>query len=121
MEINWFNGRRKDEHQARALGVEDDKPAEIPLRQLAPTQTPDEMLERGELDAAVIMNEAAPASIDRYGGTRLADNPRIRKLFSDGGMALIKEFFDRTGAFQLNHHVIIQQKLVKKHRLIVAE
>ncbi|MDH3445278.1 MAG: hypothetical protein OEN50_15235, partial [Deltaproteobacteria bacterium] len=82
---------------------------------------PDEMLEHGELDAAVIMDEALSDSIDRYGGTGLVANPRTRKLFPDGGMALIKEFLDRTCAFQLNHHVIIQRKLVKKHPWIVAE
>lgn len=121
MEIDWFNGRRKNEHQGGVLGVEEDRPRDIRLRWLPPHQTPDESLERGELDAAVIMGDASSDSIDRYGNTRWMNNPKIRKLFPDDGMDLIRAFYDRTGAFQLNHHVIIQRRLVEKHPWIVEE
>ena len=120
-QIEWFNGRHKDERQAGVLGVEEDKPAEIRLHHLAAHQRPDEMLERGELDAAVFMDDTSAGSIDRYANTGRENNPKIRKLFPDGGRGLIKEFYDRTGVFQLNHHVIVQRRLVEKHPWMVAE
>ena len=118
-EIIWYNGRRKNEQQAGVLGIEEDKPADIRLGRLPPTQTPDEMLERGELDAAVIMEDSSAGSIDRYANKSRLNSPKIRKLFPDGGMALIKEFYERSRAFQLNHHVILQRRLAESHPWIV--
>jgi 4,5-dihydroxyphthalate decarboxylase len=86
----WYVARTQDRSQGRALGVREDKPKEVTVVWLTDGQTPDSMLEKGEVDAAIIH----PAffdrlSIDRYSGVSLAGNPRIRKLFPDDGRSLI--------------------------------
>ena len=36
-------------------------------------------------------------------------------LFSDGGRELIAAFYRKTGAHQLNHHVIVQNRVLREH------
>jgi hypothetical protein len=52
-------------------------------------------------------------SMDRYGGTPLTGNPRIRLLLDDAGRAVVAEFYRKTGAFMANHHVIVQNRILK--------
>ena len=113
----WFNGRTQEQHQGGALGLEEDKPpAGVELRWLTADQTPDDMLARGELDAAVITGRPGSSeAIDRYGGTPLTGNPQVRMLFPDGGRELVTEFYRRTGTFQMNHHVIVQNRILREH------
>ena len=85
-------------------------------------QTPDGMLERGEIDAAIIHPGSLGAdSIDRYSGTALTGNPRIRKLFPDDGTSLLDDFFRETGVYQINHHVIVQNRILREHPWVAME
>ena len=60
------------------------------------------MLDRGEIDAAYGFAprhdpKLFKLNIDRYGGTPLEGNPRLEKLFADGGRSVIEAFFKKTG------------------------
>jgi len=48
-----------------------------------------------------------------HGGTSLTGNLRIRPLLDDGGRAVVAEFYRKTGAFMANHHVIVQNRILK--------
>jgi 4,5-dihydroxyphthalate decarboxylase len=112
----WYLGRTKARNQGRALGVEDDKPGEVTAVWLTEGQTPDRMLETGEVDAAIIHpGSFGPHSIDRYSGASISNNPRIRKLFPDDGRSLIDEFSAKAGVFQINHHVIVQNRILQEY------
>lgn len=118
----WYLGRAKDRNQGGALGVVEDKPDGVTVLWLTQGQTPDGMLDRGEVDAAIINPHALRVdSIDHYAGTSLFGNPRIRKLFADDGERLINEFFERAGVFQINHHVIVQNQILRENPWVAME
>ena len=63
------------------------------------------MLDRGEIDAAYGFAprhdpKLFKLNIDRYGGTPLEGNPRLEKLFADGGRSVIEAFFKRPAWFR---------------------
>jgi 4,5-dihydroxyphthalate decarboxylase len=106
----WYDGRTKDFSHGGPPGVTH--------YWLEADQYLDQMLDLGELDAAVFSpgTGLAPGhtvSMDRYGGTPLTGNPRIRPLLDDGGRAVVAEFYRKTGAFMANHHVIVQNRILK--------
>ena len=118
----WYLGRTKARNQGGALGVQDDKPDRVTAVWLTEEQTPDGMLETGEVDAAIVHpGSFGPHSIDRYSGASLFDNPRIRKLFLDDGRSLIDEFAAKAGVYQINHHVIVQNRIVRKNPWVAME
>jgi 4,5-dihydroxyphthalate decarboxylase len=118
----WYLARTKGRNQGGALGVEEDKPEGVAVFWLTEDQTPDGMLEMGEVDAAIIHpGSFGPHSIDRYSGVSLSANPRIRRLLPDGGAGLIKEFSRKTGAYQINHHVIVQNRILRQNPWIAME
>jgi hypothetical protein len=99
----------------------------VTLHWLTPDQTPDVMLDRGELDAIfppnVLMGITSgdPTVIDRYGGTPMTGNPKIRRLVNDQGKAVISEFFRKTGCYHANHHLIIKNSLLREHPWVPME
>jgi len=114
----WYNGRTTDFSHGGPLGLGEDGPPGVTHHWLEADQYLDQMLDRGELDAAVFSpgTGLAPGhtvSMDRYGGTPLTGNPRIRPLLDDGGRAVVAEFYRKTGAFMANHHVIVQNRILK--------
>lgn len=118
----WYVARTEDRNQGNALGAERDAPGGIDVIWLTNEQTPDDMLERGEIDAAIIHPGSLGAdSIDRYAGISLAGNPRIRKLFPDDGKNLLEDFFRQTGVHQINHHVIVQNRILREHPWVAME
>jgi len=56
-----------------------------------------------------------PTVVDRWGGTQIAGNPRLRKLRVDDGESVVFEYYRRTGFFQANHHVIVQNRILREH------
>jgi 4,5-dihydroxyphthalate decarboxylase len=127
-DITWFNGRTKELSHGGALGLDKDPPRGVTLNWLTADQTIDKMLDAGELDAAfgVDPTPASPgdrtfAPIDRYGGTPLTGNPRLRRLFNDGGQAVITEFYRKTGIIPVNHMVIVQNRVLREHPWLALE
>jgi 4,5-dihydroxyphthalate decarboxylase len=100
-DISWHNMRPRGESQALELQLDRDPPPGVTINWLNKDQDPAEMLVRGELDAAIgLENE------------RLAASANVQRLLPDRGRELIFDYYRKTGCFQPNHHYIIQRRLV---------
>jgi 4,5-dihydroxyphthalate decarboxylase len=97
----WYNLRPREESQAIALELDKDPPPGVTVHWEI-HDDPIDMLERGELDAAIGVR-----------GPRLENNSKVRKLFEDDGAAVIGEHFRKTGCYHANHQFIIQRHLVE--------
>src|SRR5262249_53621911 len=123
----WFNGRTRALSHGGALGLDDDGPVGVTHHWLSVDQTLDAMLDRGEIDACTAIRPQArvtagdPTVVDRSGGSRIEGNPRLRKLLNDDGRGVVDEFFRKTGCFQANHHVIVQNRILKDHPWVALE
>ena len=126
----WYNWRTKELSHGGTTGLHLKGHGVlngVTLHWLTADQTPDVMLDRGELDAIFPPNLSMgitagdPTVIDRYGGTSMTDNPRIRRLFDDEGRAIISEFFRRTGCNHANHHVVIKNSVLREHPWVAME
>jgi len=123
----WFNGRTKELSHGGALGLDKTGPLGVTHHWLTVDQTLDVMLDRGEIDACTAIRPASritagdPTVIDRWGGTPIVGNPRLRKLLEDNGKAVVFEYYRRTGFFQPNHHVIVQNRILREHPWVALE
>jgi 4,5-dihydroxyphthalate decarboxylase len=125
-EISWFVGRTPNLSHGGMLGVDAKPPAGVSITWLSATQTFDNMLDRGEIDAAYGFEprhdpKLFTLNIDRYGGTPLDDNPRLTKLFSDGGRHVIEAFFEKTGLVPANHTIVAQRRLLEANPWLAGE
>jgi 4,5-dihydroxyphthalate decarboxylase len=124
-EIVWYNARAKQFSHGALLGLDKEPPPGIRFNWIENSQTLDVMLDRGELDAALIqpavLKQSRGPNIDRYGGTPLANNPRIRKLFTDGGAEVIERYFRRTGIIPPNHIVVVKEKVLRENPWVALE
>ena len=122
----WYNGRTKALSHGGALGLDTAGPVGVTHHWLTAEQTLDVMLDRGELDACFGVRPGGPVTagdptvIDRYGGTPLEGNPRIRKLLDDE-KEVIYDYYRKTGVFHANHHVIVQNRLLREHPWVALE
>jgi 4,5-dihydroxyphthalate decarboxylase len=124
-EVLWFIGRIPELSHGGALGA-DIKPAGVSMTWLTAAQSFDIMLDRGEIDAAYGFAprhdpKLFKLNIDRYGGTPLESNPRLRLLFSDGGRSVIEAFFKKTGVVPANHVIVAQRRLLEENPWLAAE
>jgi 4,5-dihydroxyphthalate decarboxylase len=117
----WFNGRTMTLSHAAALGLDKAGPVGVEHRWLDAGQTLDAMLDHGEIDACTAIRPQSritagdPTVIDRWGGTEIHGNPRMHKLLEDDGKSVVFEFYRRTGCFQANHHVIVQNRILREY------
>jgi 4,5-dihydroxyphthalate decarboxylase len=84
------------------------------------------MLDRGEIDAAYGFAPRHDAklmtlNIDRYGGTPLEGNPRLRKMFADGGLSIVEQFYGKTGIVPANHVIVAQRRLLEENSWLPGE
>jgi 4,5-dihydroxyphthalate decarboxylase len=123
----WFNGRTKELSHAGALGLDKEGPRGVEHHWLTADQTLDMMLDRGEIDACTAIRPQPRVTagdktvIDRWGGAEIHGNPRLKKLLDDNGKGVVFEFYRRTGCFQANHHVIVQNRILRKHPWVALE
>jgi 4,5-dihydroxyphthalate decarboxylase len=123
----WFNGRTKELSHAGALGLDKAGPAGVEHHFLSAEQTLDVMLDRGEIDACTAIRPQSRVTagdrtvIDRWGGTETRGNPRLRKLLDDDGKCVVFDFYRKTGCFQANHHVIVQNRILREHPWVALE
>jgi 4,5-dihydroxyphthalate decarboxylase len=123
----WYNGRTKELSHGGALGLDKAGPVGITHHWLTVDQTLDVMLDRGDIDActAIRQERAVTAGdrtvLDRYGGTPIDGNPRLRKLLEDNGKALVYDYYRKTGCFHSNHHVIVQNRILREHPWVALE
>ena len=126
-DILWYIGRTKDASHGVLLGLDKDPPPGVTLNWLNERQTFDVMLDRGEIDAAYGFlphygrGTQNFINIDRYGGTPIEGNPRIRRLFPDGGRQIITEYYRKTGVMPTNHMVIVQNRILREHPWVALE
>jgi 4,5-dihydroxyphthalate decarboxylase len=125
-EIDWYLGRVPELSHGGLLGTDTAAPAGVSLTWLTTAQTFDVMLDRGEIDAAYGFAprhdpKLFTLNIDRYGGTPLEANPRLKKLFDDGGRSVVEAFFRKTGVVPANHVIIAQQRLLEQFPDLAAE
>ena len=125
-DISWFIGRTQDLSHGGVLNAEARPPAGVSLTWLTAAQTFDVMLDKGEIDAAYGFAprhdpKLFSLNIDRYGGTPLEDNPRLGKLFSDGGCAVIQSFFKQTAIVPANHVIVAQRRLLEQQPWLAGE
>lgn len=126
-DITWFNGRTKELSHGGLLGLDINPPPDIVLNWLREDETLDVMLDQGDLDAVAGLRPPSPhqkpsfATINRFGGTPLDGNPRIRSLFKDGGREVIAKYFEKTGVIPPNHLIIVQNRLIKEHPWVPLE
>lgn len=125
-EISWFIGRIPDLSHGGMLGVDTKPPPGVSLTWLTAAQTFDVMLDRGEIDAAYGFAprhdpKLFKLDIDRYSGTPLDNNPRLKKLFSDGGRAVVEAFFKKTGIVPANHVIVGQRRLLDENPWLAGE
>ena len=117
----WYNGRTRELSHGGALGLDTAGPVGVTHHWLTVDQTLDVMLDRGEIDVCTAIRPGARVTagdttvVDRWGGTAIEGNPRLRKLLDDDGKAVVYEFYRRTGCFQANHHVIVQNRILREH------
>lgn len=119
-EISWFIGRVPELSHGGMLGADVRPPPDVNLTWLAAEQTFDAMLDRGEIDAAYGFQprhdpKLYKLNIDRYGGTPLEGNPRLKKMFADGGRGVIEAFFQKTGIVPANHVVVAQRRVLEEN------
>jgi 4,5-dihydroxyphthalate decarboxylase len=123
----WFNGRTKELSHGGVLSLDKAGPVGVDHHWLTTDQTLDVMLDRGEIDACTAIRPESrvtagdPTVIDRWGGTQIRGNPRLRKLLPDNGKAVVFEFYQKTGCFQANHHVIVQNRVLRDHPWVALE
>lgn len=125
-EISWFIGRVPELSHGGMLNIDSKPPAGVSLTWLTAEQTFDVMLDRGDLDAAYGFEprhdpKLFKLNIDRYGGTPLEDNPRLKRLFSDGGRSVVGAFFKKTGIVPANHVIVAQRRLLEENSWLAAE
>jgi 4,5-dihydroxyphthalate decarboxylase len=125
-EISWYIGRTRELSHGGLLGTDTAPPAGISLNWLTAAQSFDIMLDRGDIDIAYGFAprhdpKLFSLNIDRYGGTPLEGNPRLKKLFTDGGRAVIEAFFRKTGIVPANHVIVAQRRLLERHSDLGAE
>jgi len=123
----WYNGRTRELSHGGALGLDDAGPVGVTHYWLTPDQTLDVMLDQEEIDACTALRPAGrvtagdPTVIDRYGGTPIEDNLRIRKLLPDNGKGVVYDYYHKTGFFHCNHPVIVQNRILREHPWVALE
>ena len=125
-EISWFIGRVPELSHGGLLGMAARPPAGISTTWLTSAQTFDVMLDHGEIDAAYGFAprhdpKLMTLNIDRYGGTPLDGNPRLRKMFADGGLSIVEAFHKQTGIVPANHVIVAQRRLLDHNPWLASE
>lgn len=126
-DISWYIGRAKEFSHGAILGMDPLAAPQVSIGSIAPEQTFDAMLERGEIDAAYgFLPRHDPkilsfGPIDRYGGTPVEGNPRMGRLFLDRGRAIVTEFYRRAGVTPANHLIAVQNRILERHPWVAME
>jgi 4,5-dihydroxyphthalate decarboxylase len=125
-EISWFIGRVPELSHGGMLNIDAKPPPGISMTWLTAAQTFDAMLDGGEIDAAYGFEprhdpKLYKLNIDRYGGTPLENNPRLKRLFHDNGRSIVESFFQKTGVVPANHVIVAQRRLLEENPWIGAE
>jgi 4,5-dihydroxyphthalate decarboxylase len=119
-DISWYIGRVQELSHGGLLGIDSRPPAGVSTTWLTKEQTFDVMLDKGEIDAAYGFAprhdpKLMTLNMDRYGGTPLEGNPRLRKMFADGGLSIVDQFYKKTGIVPANHVIVAQRRVLEQN------
>lgn len=119
-DISWYIGRVQELSHGGLLGMDSRPPARVSTTWLTKEQTFDVMLDKGEIDAAYGFAprhdpKLMTLNMDRYGGTPLEGNPRLRKMFADGGLSIVDQFYKKTGIVPANHVIVAQRRVLEQN------
>jgi 4,5-dihydroxyphthalate decarboxylase len=125
-EISWYIGRVPELSHGGMLGADVRPPPEVSVTWLSAVQTFDVMLDRGEIDAAYGFAprhdpKLMTLNIDRYGGTPLEGNPRLQKMFADGGRSVIEAYCKKTGIVPANHVIVAKRRILEQNDWLAQE
>jgi 4,5-dihydroxyphthalate decarboxylase len=125
-DIAWYFGRVQELSHGGLLGMDTKPPAGVSTTWLTAAQTFDVMLDKGEIDAAYGFAprhdpKLMTLNIDRYGGTPLQGNPRLRRMFADGGLSIVEAFHKKTGIVPANHVIVAQRRLLEHNGWLASE
>ena len=126
-DVHWYVGRGVKKSHGGILGLDREPPPGISLQWLTEDQTMDVMLDKGELDAAFGIvprsgHEPSPfEKVDRYGGTPIDGNPRLRKFLPDGGRKIVTDYYRKAGILPSNHIIVVQQRVLDEHPWVALE
>lgn len=125
-DISWYIGRVQDLSHGGLLGMDTRPPAGVSTTWLTAEKTFDVMLDKGEIDAAYGFAPRHDAklmtlNIDRYGGTPLEGNPRLKKMFADGGLSIVEAFYHKTGIVPVNHVIVAQRCMLEQNSWLPSE
>jgi 4,5-dihydroxyphthalate decarboxylase len=102
-DIRWVNGRTPS--QTHGEGVGEDLAPGIELHRLQEGESLNDLLQRGEIDAA-------------YGDSHTAavtEGPRVRQLPLEVGRQMFADFYAKTGMTPVNHILLMQEQLMQEH------
>lgn len=102
-DVTWYVGRGADQSHGVALGLDQDPPADVPIRWAEGVGKLGELLLAGEIDAAF-----------PDGGNPIPESGTVRRLFLDGGRAFIADFVRHRGFTPVNHTLLVQRRVVEK-------
>src|SRR5207245_10880542 len=126
-DVSWYVGRTKQFSHGAILGLDKTPPVGVSLTWLGEEQTFDRMLDCGELDAAYGFEPRHDpklqtfGNIDRYGGTPISGNPRLRKLWADGGRRVVIDYFEKTKIVPANQTIAVHSSLLEEHPWVALE
>jgi len=100
-EITWINTRPSSLRHGRAMGVDHSTPTGVTLINIDEGTTPQQMLERGELDAAV----GAPQ-------VEVKPAPGIRFFSREQWLEVLAELQHAIGITPVNHTLVLQKRLL---------
>lgn len=103
-DITWINGRRPVQRHSTMIGFHEPPPSPgVQVQELEPGASLNEMLLRGEIDAAFGDYSVAPVD----------EGQHVRKLLDfEQARQLITNFARKTGTTPVNHTVIVQRWLL---------
>ncbi|MCL6592535.1 MAG: ABC transporter substrate-binding protein [Alicyclobacillus sp.] len=101
--VQWLTGG--EETPGRIEKVKLDLPPDIKIQPIGPTQTLNEMLESGEIDAMIAPR--APSSF-------LNGSPHVDRLFPNY-VEVEQEYFRKTGIFPIMHVVAFRNDVLEKY------
>ena len=101
-DISWVNGRGPA--QTHGDGATDYVAPGIQIRRLAEGESMNELLQRGEIDAAFGDVSTAPVSV----------GPNVRQLPMEDCRQTIADYYAKTGISPVNHVLLMQAQLVRE-------
>ena len=125
----WFNARTKELSHGGALGLHmpEYEVQGVDHSFYTVDQAQDSELENGTIDACTVLQTSGTVTagdttiIDRYGGTQMTNNPKVKRLLPDGGWELIREYYQKTQFHHVNHNIIVQNRILKDHPWVAME